>query len=488
MDTEISIFLEDPELLTKNNYWYIALDKTPNNIMESLKQKNTSSLVLSPREFTARGSTTLQKKYYTVVHSVAGRNPEQGILGLVTARIEASGIHKIIRDISVGQDSYVYLRDGSDIFFVLQGSLELEVPPIGLDLQSLQGDYIDFDGERYTILRSRSSKTDWELIALINENFYLGAARNTAVMALLIALLFILLAGGIAVRYFDRITRWLEELGARMKLAAGGNYDTLAASGGDQEIQAIHQSYNTMISTIKSLIEDHYQQQIKLQIYELKALENQIKPHFLYNTLDVIKFKALRSGASEVAANLDEMARYFRLVLARGARTLTLLDVTEQSRLYVKLQNYRFGNTITFETDIPEETAFCTILRFLLQPLVENAIVHGIRDKPNHTGKVSVIARKEGDFLTIRVIDDGVGMTRELLASLPGNSKESFGIFNIHSRIQVFYGAVYGLSFPWSNETGTCAELRLPYIPDKSYLDEDTDPAEMEPEDTNISL
>jgi two-component system sensor histidine kinase YesM len=238
-----------------------------------------------------------------------------------------------------------------------------------------------------------------------------------------------------------------------------------------------------MIQTIKTLIENHYQHQIKLQAAEFQALENQIKPHFLYNTLDVIKFRALRSGAPELASNLEDMARYFRLVLARGRDSLTLLDETEHCRLYVKLHNFRHEAEVVLETEIPEDTAFAVLPRFMLQPLVENALVHGIRPKSGRSGRIVIRAFRQGGDIRIRVIDDGAGIPLEILAVLPEDGGKGFGLFNVHTRIRLLYGSEYGLFFPWSGKDGTCAELRLPYKPDENYLESDIDPAELEPHD-----
>ncbi|GHT71928.1 hypothetical protein FACS1894110_25810 [Spirochaetia bacterium] len=478
-NAEIAFYLDFPELLTRNRDRFRSIEDVPEYILEPLVRRDIATLVLAPSDYVSRGSLGILRKYYTLVQSVSGITPSQGLLALVAARIEVSTLHRIIDDITLDPKSYVCFHDNEKIFFIRRGEQEVQAPP-GMELNDLNRDYLDIGGERYAIFKARSAKTGWELTALISQDSFLGVARRVVLITFVFALLFAVLIGSISIRYFDRITRRLEELSGGMKMAAQGNYNTFIIPDGDREIRTIQTSYNTMISTIKTLIEDHYQQQIKIQTFELKALENQIKPHFLYNTLDVIKFKALRSGADEVASNLEEMARYFRIVLAGGRRFFTVLDEVDQCRLYVQLQNFRRDSIINFETDTPEETAFCTILRFLLQPLIENAIVHGIRGKPDRSGKVTITTRREGDCLLIRVIDDGVGMPAEVLKSLPGESQRNMGASNIHSRIQVFYGPSYGLSFPWSNEGGTCAELRLPFKLDESYIEHDIDPAEPE--------
>jgi two-component system sensor histidine kinase YesM len=481
-DAEISLYISEPELLASNNSRYIALSEAPEHVLEAMEERNASSLILAPTDYVGRGYSSIRRKYYTVVQSVSGKTPAQGIWALVVARIEASALHNVIDDISTDPRSYVCLHDGNEVFFLRRGGREI-LWPYGASILELESGRLDLEGERYTVLRVGSAKTGWELMTLVSQNSYMGASHRTAVIALATGLAFAILASLLAVRYFAGIAKRLEQLGNHMRLAAQGEYDTPIALGGDEELQALQNSYNDMIRIINTLIEDRYRQQLNLQYCELKALENQIKPHFLYNTLDVLKFKALRAGAREVASNLDDMARYFRTALAGGHRFLTLLDEAEHCRLYVRLQNFRYGDSIELDEDIPGEVAFCSMLRFLLQPLIENAVVHGIRKRPGRSGKISLSACREGETLVIRVVDNGVGMPAEMLAQSPGTRRAGFGVSNVHSRIQVFYGADYGLSFPWSKESGTCAELRIPYELDSSYAGDaaDVDPAELDP-------
>jgi sensor histidine kinase YesM len=434
---EISIYLSFPELLAQNGDWYISLDDVPVYIRDVLTRTNSSFLILAPEEYKSREIFSAPRPYYTIVESVSGWTMAQGILALITIRIDAVSISNILNDTALGPESILCLHDGKNVFFTA-GNKEIGEEQMQAILTENRGkdktggEYLQTGGNRYQILRYRSGITGWELTALINEANFMTLFRRTAVMVILISLLFVIPVSIVTMRYMSRFL---------------------------------------------------------LQEYEMQALENQIKPHFLYNTLDVIKFKALRAGSEEVAESLDEMARYFRTVLAGNRRILTLLDVAEQCRLYVTLQNFRYGGRITLKTNIPADTAFCTMPRFLLQPLIENAIIHGIRGKPDPSGVVTIDARAENGSLLIDVIDNGTGIPPEILPLLPENPKRCFGLYNVHARIRVSYGAPYGISVVRSDKNGACVRVHLPYKPDRGILvdNADIEPAEADPSEADFA-
>jgi two-component system sensor histidine kinase YesM len=302
----------------------------------------------------------------------------------------------------------------------------------------------------------------------------LEGSYRTATLTLLLSLLFAALATTVALSYFNRMTRRLGDLGENLRSVENGDYGRQIEVGGERELRALQTSFNSMSRTIRELISERYRTQIQLQYSELKALENQIKPHFLYNTMDVIKFKALRAGAGDVVVLIETLARFFRSTLGSGNRIISLEEEVHHIDLYLQLQNYRFENRISLVQEIPQELRSIPMLRFLLQPLVENAVIHGIQPKSSHCGTIRITARCEQDTLRLQVSDDGVGMSPETLASILVAKGRVYGVQNVHHRIQVFYGKAYGLSYRYSNPDGTCVEVSLP-VDYTAFLDADND-------------
>ena len=495
---QIILYLDYPELLPRNRYQFMPLNEIPPDIYDSLFSRDVTSLVVPLREYPfGPRQVIIQRKYYTVVQSVSGIRPSQGLLALVSARIEDSVLHSIINEISLDSGSYIFFHNDEQIFYARQGDRKIPVSGIDQDIilnfgrdahdnQSRNSasqergflDRITFEGRRYNVYRTQSEYTGWYLTSLISQDSFLAVIRRTAIFTFLIALFFTALISAVTIGYFNRLVRRLEELSGAMEQAMHGNYNVLVVPRGDSEFRSIQTSYNEMVRTIKSHIEDHYEQQLKIQSAEFRVLENQIKPHFLYNTLDVLKFRALREGSEELASNLDDMAHYFRMVLSEGRRFLPLAAELEQCRLYVKIWNFRSDCKIALEAEIPEDLMLAGLANFLLQPLVENAIIHGIRPKTGRSGRIRLAASRKADRLVIDIVDDGNGMSEELRQSLPGDGSLGFGIHNVHSRIRFLYGIEYGLSFPWSKPGDNCVRICLPYRPIMNPSEDDVDPAE----------
>ncbi len=466
MNSELSfsLYLDKPTLLTGEQVKFFALDQLPEDIKAAFGTGGTKAILPPISQAVFPFYPFYARNRYTICQSVNGLPLNQNPMGLVVANIDASVIEGILDDLDIQYNSTtVFAHDGQQAFLKHAGGDEDLINYVMQHRELLAVDEpIDFKGEKYFLLSEKIATANWSLIALIPQAAVSASSYNTAILSLLFSLLFALLAAVVALLYFNGITGSLGNLSDHLRYVEAGDYGRQIKVEGDQEIRSLQQSFNSMSSTIRDLITERYRNQILLQYSELKALENQIKPHFLYNTLDVIKFKALRAGATEVVDNIDILARFFRQTLGSGKRIIPLEEEILHIDLYMQLQNYRYGDAIVLEKDIPEDLGAIPILRFLLQPLVENAITHGIQMKENHSGTIRISARREGDNLRIRVTDDGAGMPPEVLADILTAKRQGYGVQNVHQRIQVFYGDAYGLQYVYSNATGTCVDILLP--------------------------
>lgn len=207
----------------------------------------------------------------------------------------------------------------------------------------------------------------------------------------------------------------------------------------DDEIGLLKNSYNAMLIEINQLIEELLQKEKTLRMDELDALQEQMKPHFLYNTLDMIRYMALENRTDEVYNMLETLGNFYRRFLSKGSTDLSLGEEIEIVKSYLTLQRTRFEDIFTDEYEIEEGLSSIRVPRLILQPLVENSIYHGIRPKGEH-GVIRVTVKRQEDFLFLSVYDNGIGMSahqRELLFS--GKDSRSFGFQGTIERIRYYY-------------------------------------------------
>jgi two-component system sensor histidine kinase YesM len=245
----------------------------------------------------------------------------------------------------------------------------------------------------------------------------------------------------------------------------------LMTSDNVDEITELGMSFNIMIGKIKELLDSKIKEQENLKKAELRALQAQINPHFLYNTLDTIIWMAESKKTDQVVKIVSALSNFFRISLSKGMDWITIGEEVERVRSYLIIQRMRYRDILDFKIEVDKDVAENTILKLILQPLVENALYHGIKNK-RQGGMISIRARRKGeDEVLLEVEDDGIGFTPEKLAQLraeldddSGDIKleSGFGIGNVNKRIRLYYGKPYGLSVQSEYTTGTCVTLVIP--------------------------
>ena len=237
---------------------------------------------------------------------------------------------------------------------------------------------------------------------------------------------------------------------------------------GNDEISDLTNSFYHMQNHIQELMQEQYLQGSEIKNLELQVLQSQINPHFLYNTLDMIYWMGINNNTPDVAEAVQALGEFYKLSLGRGEKIVTLEDEIRHVETYVAIQNMRFNNRIAFYNDIPLSLYAYRIIKITLQPLIENAINHGIREKASESGSIALTASKEGSLLCIYIQDDGVGMTPEQLENVlkkrTHSSGHGYGVWNINERIKLTFGQEYGLCYFSTPGQGTCVEIRLPAI------------------------
>ena len=255
------------------------------------------------------------------------------------------------------------------------------------------------------------------------------------------------------------------------KTITQNDLQALVTNDNVDEITELGLSFNIMIRKIRVLLEDKIREQENLRKAELRALQSQINPHFLYNTLDTIIWMAEAKKTDQIVEVVSALSNFFRISLSRGKDWITIGEEIERIKSYLTIQKMRYQDIMDFKIDMDEGVSDHTVLKLILQPLVENAIYHGIKNK-REGGTISVRAKFNNEKeVILEVEDNGIGFTPDKLIQLhsdladnSGDIKQEsgFGIGNVNQRIKLYYGKQYGLSVKSEYHTGTCVSFIIP--------------------------
>lgn len=254
---------------------------------------------------------------------------------------------------------------------------------------------------------------------------------------------------------------------------AGGNLTARAPETPVEELQDLTVSLNTMAGRLQNLIDENRQEQENLKKSELRALQAQINPHFLYNTLDAIVWLAEAGQSREVIHITRALSDFFRISLSQGKDWIPLSEEIKHLTGYLTIQKIRYRDILDYEIEIPESLYHVQVLKLLLQPLVENAIYHGVKHRRGR-GLIRVSAAAEAGELVLRVQDNGAGMTPDRLAQvragLRSDSGQStgYGLFNVNKRIQLYYNLPQGLEIESDEMRGSTVTVRVPILEEKT--------------------
>jgi len=351
-----------------------------------------------------------------------------------------------------------------------QPHLDQDIPASEVSVAQLPG-----RAEKQMMLRIDSPRSGWSLVLEQPEREIYKKSRPLQIFTYWIILISCLLAVWIAWLIYSSIAAPMSSLVSGMRQLRLGNLDTRLVHHRQDELGYLTDAFNQTAEQQRHLIQDIYEQQLRLTKTELKFLQSQINPHFLYNTLDSIYWSAKNYDAEEISEMVLNLSRFFRLSLSKGRETFTVEETFAHLNYYLRVQQLRFVGqfAVSFETD--PHTANLYVLKLILQPLVENAILHGL-EKRKGGGKLAISARLEGEQLLLTVSDNGKGMEerrlqqiREALAAtddVPGagaeRKDEFFGLLNVASRIRLYYGESARLTIASEAGKGTTAELALP--------------------------
>jgi len=247
-----------------------------------------------------------------------------------------------------------------------------------------------------------------------------------------------------------------------------GLHDLPAVNG---DFHMLERSVDHLILRVQTLVEEKYTVEIREREAQLQALQAQINPHFLYNTLDTINWIAIGKGATDISQMIDSLAKYFRLSLNKGKSIVSVQDELQLAEVYLEIQQSRFSGSFDFELDAQPALAAYRMPKLILQPIVENALLHGIRKAKDRHGLIRISAREDNGDLLFAISDNGIGMEEELARKLLTEARSepsehsgggsSYGLFNVNERIKLYAGEEYGLGISSEPSAGTVVTVRL---------------------------
>ena len=313
----------------------------------------------------------------------------------------------------------------------------------------------------------------WFMVTVLPAGPLITQSNMIMVQYILMYLAFLVLALILA-HYMSRsITNRISSVIHQMSKVRKGSLSPMESPTYHDEIGDLIDTYNYMnymTRKMDQLMSEQAKAAEELRLAEFHSLQAQINPHFLYNTMDMINWLAQQGRTAEVSSAVQSLSRFYKLTLSRKQSISTIAQETEHATIYLEIQNMRYHNSIEFVSDIPDELMEYQIPKLTLQPLIENAVLHGILEKDDKAGTIVLTGWLEDSSIVLLISDDGVGISPDKLSSiLSGEGSSSSGgtniaVYNTHRRLQILYGTDYGLTYSNNPGGGTEVEIHIPAI------------------------
>ena len=397
-------------------------------------------------------------------------NPENGCVLFVD--LNYSAISDLCDESSVGEKGYVFILDeqGNIVYHPKQQQLynELQTEHIE-EVRNCKKDYLELDvGENarlYTI--SRSEKTGWTVVSCSYTSELLIRSDQAQKLYILIAVVLVVLTLIMSNVMSKGITRPIQVLRSSMAKVQEGKFQVVNTGvDSKNEIGSLTRTFNDMTEKIQELMQQNIEEQKAKRKSELKALQSQINPHFLYNTLDSIIWMAEGNKNEEVVLMTASLAKLLRQNISNGEEQISIFQEVEYCKNYLTIQKMRYKDKLEYEIDVQPEIKNEKIIKLMLQPLIENAIYHGIKYKETK-GLLVLKGYEENGNIVFQIRDNGVGMTPEVLQHIFERHTVNYrsngvGVYNVQKRIKLTYGPQYGITYESVVGEGTVATIVIP--------------------------
>jgi len=403
--------------------------------------------------------------------------------GVLLVDMSYSGIEQICKDVDLGagQGGYLYLVDGAGEI-VYHPRQQLIYAGLLEENNAAAAAYADgshnevFQGQRRQVTVKTVGYTGWKLVGVVPSESLWDNYGQLLLFFLFIVFFSVFLLVFVNLRLSAWITAPMKKLDRAVKELEAGRETVDLKVDGPYEVEHLSRSIQSMVSTMRHLMDDILQQEEQKRRSELDVLQSQINPHFLYNTLDSVIWMTENGRTEDAVVMLTSLARLFRISLSRGSNIITVAEELEHARHYLTIQKMRYKNKFSADLSAEDGVESLYTIKLIVQPILENAIYHGM-DYADGDGKICVRAFRDGEDAVIEVADNGPGMPEEVVERLldqgsayaaAGSKGSGIGLRNVHRRVQLTFGREYGLTILSEPDNGTVVRIRLPALDEEA--------------------
>lgn len=445
--------------LLEREKWYLNMPAEQKYKIVGLNQLTVSSVKVD--------TITIAKRLFGL------SNTNLPYAGVLTIDVGVDGYNSILSSFKPSPNSTIFVLDeNSNVILSPQKELlrkkMSDEPYISRIEKNQDGSYNSFiqkiNGQELLISSKKINEINWTIVSLspireLNGELF-DLNRNMIIVIIICAIA----AFGMVLYLSDNISYPIRKLAKSMSTVQNGNFEINIEYRRNDEFRYLVTIYKEMVSRIKELIDKLYLSEVRKKEAELKSLQAQINPHFLYNTLDSINWMAVRNNVPEISTMVTSLSDFFRYSLSKGRDIITIEDEIKQVRSYLVIQSIRFKDKLEYDIDVPDEVMEYSIVKLVLQPIVENAIIHGI-EKRKGKGKIEISGSKTDEIIEITIADNGIGADIDELNRVlndSSNVSKSYGIKNVNERIMYTFGEEFGLKFESNVQGGVTATIRIP--------------------------
>ena len=466
VSTGMSRISRDP---FQNERWYREAAENPEEIQ--LISVVTGRNIVTNRSYSIDDVFSLAK---------AVQDPETGeVLGVILLDIRHDIIQSSINGVTIGEKGFVFVMDQEDnIVYTPVNGIVYRVNPKWV--KAMEPMSVQIQGGSYQIRSELSPYTGWRTVGVFSMDEVMSSVNTIVYILFTCVIISLVLVVIVSFKFSRTLTNPIFKLKRLMKQAESGDLTVRFNFQHNDEIGELGQSFNHMIARIDQLIQMVYVEQENKRTAEMKSLQEQIKPHFLYNTLDTISWMARDYDAEDIVRLGDALTNMFRIGLSHGKDIITVKEEITHVSNYLYIQKIRYKDKLNYVIHVDESLYAIEVPKLILQPLVENAIYHGVKAKRGG-GTITITGVPEGENLVFTVQDNGAGMPQEKVEELNRRMSErsvldeqkSFGLFYIRERIQLCYGTGYGVHVESALGEGTRVTITLPLYQKPKKFDEE---------------
>lgn len=472
---QIRLFISDSFTHSRSNYITYPLSSVSDtDWYHQLVEQYQTQTLLPPSIF--QPPLSEPQEVLSVVTLIRSRKNITRILGVVSVDVLKSDLIDILQRNNYAEQSAAYLVDENlNIVCGANSTFPVSEADLAAQLQQMRDTFgassgVSTAGNAVYGL-SAPIFDGWRIFTVASMGNLLSPVLDLRDQMILLTVIISIIAFCLSYLYARYSTRRIKTLAEQVRRVENGDLSVSCIVDSEDEIGELQNSFNFMVRRISLLVDERYNLGKNLKDMELRALQAQINPHFLYNTLDMIAWKAMASGNQETVDIVVKLARFYRLSLSNGSDFLPLSDEVEHVRLFVELTNLCRSRSVQLITEVAPNIADYPIMKLILQPIVENSLFHGLYELSDRVGVIRLTAEQIGSYVQIQIADNGVGIEKSKLAELLAKKEKpvvntkrgGYGIGNILERLRIYYDDRFTFQIESAILTGTTVTIRIPY-------------------------